>query len=118
MLRKKNNTKVVCNNKDFLVREYFVKKDIENLGFAIAILNGEYGENRNNEVDQVIYVINGKISVKMDGQNYVLEKEDALLIKRGMWYFVEGKAKFAVVTSPAWFLKQYETPEAPKEVLD
>lgn len=111
MLKKKSSTKTVWNTPDLLVREYFVRDDIENLGFAIAKLDGKYGENRNKAVDQVIYVIDGRLLIEINNQSYILEKEDAILIRRGTWYSVEGKGEFAVITSPAWFLEQYETRE-------
>ena len=54
MLKKKSEVKVVQNTRDLQVREYFVKKDIDNLGLSIAVLVGQYGDNRNNKVDQII----------------------------------------------------------------
>lgn len=109
MLRTKKEVNVVKNTECLSVFEYFVKKDNVGLGFAVASLDGKYGSCRNKKVDQIIYVLEGKIKVDVDGKSYALEKEDALFLKKGNWYSVNGKAKFVVVTSPAWFYEQYET---------
>ena len=109
MLKKKSDVITVQNTKDLSVTEYFVKDDMKNLGLAVAVLDGEYGYNKNEKVDQIMYIIEGKLFVEMNNQEYPVGKEDSILIKRGTWYFVRGKAKFVVITNPAWYSEQYMT---------
>ncbi len=58
-------------------------------------------------------MLDGTISVEANAETNVLRREDALLIPRGTLYFVSGTGRFVVVTSPAWYLEQYEMRERP-----
>ena len=111
MLKKKENSNTVKTNPSLVVREYFVKDENPNMGLAVASLNGEYGHNKNNDVDQIIFIIEGSFRVETDQRTYDLTSEDALLIKRGTWYYVSGRGKFIAFTNPAWYFEQYEMRE-------
>lgn len=109
MLRTKSDVKIVKNTKELEVHEYFVKNDSENLGFSVAYLDGEYGDNKNHAVDQIIFIIEGTLSITINNNKYNIKEDDSIFIKKGTWYYVKGKAKFAVITNPAWYYEQYET---------
>ena len=114
MLKQKNRLSKFQATPFLSIREYFTAEDSPKLGVALAELNGEYGENKNSEVDQIIFVISGTLRIELDGHPYLLEEEDALMIPRGTWYFVSGEGRFLAITNPAWFFEQYETRERQK----
>jgi len=95
------------------VLEYkMVDKDA---GMALAKLIERYPESgtaMNMKSKMVYYILNGSLVARIGKDIFEIGEGDCLIIPPGERYFIEGQARFAMFSSPAWNPSQYrEFPE-------
>lgn len=76
-----------------------------------ATLTGNHSLRRNNECDQVYYVVNGTGSVVVDGQRNELSPGDAVFIASGSTHAVDGDLELLIINGPAFDFNQTEVLE-------
>ena len=110
MLIKKANTITVKNSDSCTVIEYPFYN--ENLGFAVAKINGRYpekGKSLNTKVDLLYYITAGKTVLHTIEGNFELETGDAFLIYKEQWYWLEAKnVEIIMPSNPEWLPEQYK----------
>ncbi len=113
MIVKKEAAKVKDNTPGTRVWEYFTG-EIPSLGLAVAEIDGFYPSKEkwacNTGVDEMYYVMHGSAQITFEGEKTALiEPGDAVLIKKGAKFRVEGrKLKIVVPTSPSWYPEQHK----------
>ena len=78
---------------------------------AVAEIRGRYPEKDrvvNTECKELVYVIEGKGKVVVEGEDYEFEKGDVLLIEPGEKYYWEGTFKIFMPCTPAWYPEQHK----------
>jgi len=108
MLVKKADAKYVRNSDALAIREYFTPNEDSSIGLSVAEVDGAYGINLNKVCRLVFYVIDGGMTVELEGAVNKLSVGDAIMIHPNIKYSVRGKATFVISSSPAWYFEQYE----------
>ena len=100
---------------DHLVHEYY-EQQVPEIGLATAVIEGDHPDDggarwvRNDEVEEMLYVIRGRGQVRFaDGEVVTLEPQVAVWIPRRTKFRYEGALglEIVVATSPAWRPEQH-----------
>ncbi|MBN2203244.1 MAG: cupin domain-containing protein [Candidatus Aenigmarchaeota archaeon] len=109
MIVKKSKRVQHANAATCIAYEYGLgDKDID---VAYIKIDGRYpekGRTLNRKSKEVIFVIDGKGIVEIDGNVFDMEEGDSILIQPNQKFFFDGKLKIVVCCNPAWDPKQYE----------
>ncbi|EKE01334.1 MAG: hypothetical protein ACD_21C00156G0001, partial [uncultured bacterium] len=102
---KKNST--TCE-----VNEYMFNQP--GLGVARAVINGRYPVEQDKKVinsacDIIYFVLGGSGTIYTNNGSFKAEKNDAIFLVRGEWYWVEGSNfEVLVISAPEWTAEQYK----------
>lgn len=89
--------------------EYQMKDD--QLSGAVAQINGRYpkkGRVVNKESKELVFILEGKGRLVVEGKEIWFEKGDLLLILPGERYFWEGKMRIFMANTPKWRVEQHK----------
>jgi mannose-6-phosphate isomerase-like protein (cupin superfamily) len=96
------------NSQSCVAYEYpFGDKEIN---VAFIEIDGRYpdaGCVTNTVVKELLFVVEGRGKVVIDGDEQPLEAQDAILIKPNQKYFFEGRLKLVSTCAPAWYPEQH-----------
>lgn len=82
----------------------------KDISVAFIELTGRYpdkGRSINQICKMVILVAKGEGKVEVDGNTFMLNEGDAILIDPNQKYFLEGKMDLVISSHPAWYPEQY-----------
>lgn len=68
--------------------------------FAVVDIDGTHGPVRMNGIDEVLYIIEGRLTISQDGQDYDVCQGDLFHLKAGAWRTEKGKARVLAVCTP------------------
>ncbi len=109
---RRDQTKKVQNGKSCYAFEYPMgDKEING---AIIGITGKYPENGrlvNEKVREMVYVMQGKGSITIEGDFIQLQEGDLLMIEPGERYVWEGSMRMFVPCVPAWYPEQHKQVE-------
>ena len=78
---------------------------------AIAVIDGRYPEKGrvvNEESKELVFVLEGKGRLVIEGKEIKLHEGDLLLIEPGERYFWQGKMKIFMANTPKWKPEQHK----------
>lgn len=82
----------------------------KDISVAFIELTGRYpdkGRVMNQICKEMIFVSKGEGKVEIDGNKFMLNESDAILIQPNQKYFLEGKMGLVISAYPAWYPKQH-----------
>lgn len=85
--------------------------DEKELNIAVITIDGRYpskGHLVNEVINEVVYVLRGQGGVGVDDKFNKLKPGDAVYIKSGERYYLEGKMQVYVPCAPAFFPEQHK----------
>ncbi|MBL7159918.1 cupin domain-containing protein [Candidatus Microgenomates bacterium] len=106
---KKSKAKKFKSVPSTTVWEYEMKD--EEINGAIAKINGRYPEKGrvvNEESKELVFVLEGKGRLVIEGKEIQFQKGDFLLILPGERYFWQGKMKIFMANTPKWKPDQHK----------
>jgi mannose-6-phosphate isomerase-like protein (cupin superfamily) len=77
------------------------------MDLVIGELDGFHGTYKNSKSVKYYLIIDGTASVKVDDDAYEVEKGDFVLIPKDSVHSIEGRVKFAIISTPP-FDRAYE----------
>lgn len=108
ILTKEESTKHQ-NSPDCIAYEYPI--DNKDINGAIIELTGRYPEKNsgvNTVCQELVYVIEGAGSLKIEGQTTELKTGDMVLINPHEKYVWHGNMKLFIACTPAWYPEQHK----------
>lgn len=90
------------------ILNYFSPTASSKVSLVAAELNGEHSLRRNNDCDQIYYVLGGKGIIDVDNDESPLQKGDAVLILAGQTHRIVGNLELLIVNGPAFDPNQTE----------
>jgi mannose-6-phosphate isomerase-like protein (cupin superfamily) len=82
-----------------------------NINIAVVKIAGRYpeeGRAANQTCKEVVYVMEGKITLNLKGKEVLLQKGDTVLIEPGELFYWEGNATLVMPCTPPWTPEQYK----------
>ncbi|MBS3052722.1 MAG: AraC family ligand binding domain-containing protein [Candidatus Aenigmarchaeota archaeon] len=106
---KLKETNKVANSEKCVAYEYLFGSGKTSL--ALIEMKNRYPDRGfaiNKVFEEIIFVLNGKGRITIDGKSYDLTKNDAVMLKPGKKYYYEGDIKVLTFTSPAFKVENHE----------
>lgn len=97
------------NSNACVVTEYQLGEDM--LDFAIAHVTGRYpdkGHALNTSCKEMAYVHVGNGKICVDGNNFLIQSGDLVLIDPGETFYWEGTLTLFITCRPAWSKEQHQ----------
>lgn len=86
----------------YSVANYLTKRDCENVSLAVSQAEEHSETTKNIESDRVYYVLEGKLVVTKEDEEYVVREGDVIFISKDTKYHFEGTFKAILINSPAF----------------
>ena len=102
-------TSIYKNGKTCITTQYDF--DNKNVGFAISKISGRYPEIGyfvNEEVQELIYVLEGEGQLCKENEIVSFKKGDSVLIEKGEVCYWLGNCKVITICCPAWYESQHK----------
>ncbi len=84
------------------VKQLLSDESVKNLSVSIVEINGTNKKVINPKSDAAYFVIEGKGSFNIDGEELSVESGDLIFIPRGSVYFDKGNLKMLAINSPKY----------------
>ncbi len=105
----KKTERIKHNNSPVCIAYNYPFKD-KDISLALIELSGRYpskGNVVNSLCNEMIFVSYGSGTANIDGKEFDMEESDAILIKPGQKYFLEGCMELIISSNPAWHPEQH-----------
>ena len=105
----KDQTSIYKNGETCVTTQYDFNN--KNVGFAISEINGRYPEQGcfvNQDVQELIYVLEGDGKLCKINETVCFKKGDAILIDKGEECYWVGNCKVVAICCPAWYESQHK----------
>lgn len=106
ILFKRSEAKVFDAHSQLRITDYDFGVDAFNA--CIIELNGQHGPVRNNVSDETLYIIDGEITVDIEGEIVTGGKGDIILMPAGKWRVETGKATAFSICNPPYKFEDEE----------
>lgn len=108
MIIKKSERKKHVNSPKCIAYEYPLgDKDIN---IAFIEIKGRYpdkGRVTNKVCKELVFVVNGKGKIEIDGKKFLINEGDSVLIQPKQKYFFDGNLEIITSCQPAWYPEQH-----------
>lgn len=79
--------------------DLFSKKEV-NFDLVIAQINGNHPKIKNFVSQRVYFILEGSATVKVEKNEFVVNKNDLVFIEKGQTHTIKGNAKYLIITTP------------------
>lgn len=86
----------------------------KDINLSIAQINGRYPDSGyciNEVCKELVYVLDGNVTLYKKDRKFDFNKGDAILIDKGEIYYWDGKCQIAMICTPAWYTEQHKVVE-------